>query len=141
MLNTAVKSATIHVMAAIIWHPDQADSLLIARRQQGKHLQGCWELPGGKREPGESREQALQRELSEEIDIQAVNMSPFMQVTHEYSDRSVLLDVWQVFDFEGNVSGNEGQAICWVTIDELDNHHFPDANIPILDAIKSNATA
>lgn len=141
MRNTVVKGGMIHVMAAIIWHPDQTDILLIARRQRGKHLQCYWELPGGKKTIGESEEQALQRELLEEIDIQAVSMAPFMQVTHAYCDRSILLDVWQISDFKGKVVGKEGQTIRWVATDELNCYRFPDANKPILHAIKNNAKA
>lgn len=129
------------MVAAIIWHPRQVGSFLISQRQQGKHLEHFWELPGGKKEPGETRARALQRELSEEVNIRVIDTSPFMQVKHEYRDRSILLDVWQVSSFDGNATGSEGQEIRWITIDELNNYRFPDADIPVLEAIKNSAKA
>ena len=83
--------------------------------------------------------QALQRELTEEVNIMPLDASPYMQVSHCYEDRNILLDVWEVKSFAGSVSAMEGQEICWVAISELDRFRFPDADVAILDAIKSNA--
>lgn len=134
-------SDVVHVVAAIIWHPTLTRTFLISRRQQGKHLEHYWELPGGKKEQGEQARPALFRELKEEVDIDVILAEPFMQVFHEYSDLSILLDVWQVTEYEGEALGLEGQEICWVLIDELDRFHFPDADRPVLEAIKSIETA
>jgi len=131
----------IHVVAAIIWLPGSNDRLLISKRQKGKHLQGFWELPGGKIESGESRRQALDRELSEEINIVPLVASSFKQVSHRYQDRSILLDVWEVTSFKGEVKPREGQKVRWVTIDQLAEYQFPAADIPIMQAITNNATA
>ncbi len=141
MTNSDLRGPLIHVVAAVIWHPHQVDTFLISQRQQGKHLEYFWELPGGKKKSDETRERALQRELSEEICIRVTDTSPFMQVKHEYSDRSILLDVWQVLSFDGNAIGNEGQDIRWIAISELNNYRFPEADIPVLEAIKNSAKA
>ena len=152
MLNIAVESTLavagenpnsdfIHVVAAIIWHPSKLNTLLISQRQKGKHLQDHWELPGGKLDSGESREQALKRELLEELNIQVVESKPFMQVKHCYTDRNILLDVWLVTAFSGEAEGCEGQEICWISIFELDDFPFPEADIPILQAIKNSVIA
>lgn len=133
------KSDFIHVVAAIIWHPGKSNTLLISQRQKGKHLQHHWELPGGKLDSGESREQALKRELREELNIQIIESKPFMQVEHCYTDRNILLDVWLVTNFNGEAEGREGQKICWTSIGELDDFQFPEADIPILQAIKNSA--
>ena len=131
----------IHVVAAIIWHPSKLNTLLISQRQKGKHLQHHWELPGGKLDSGESREQALKRELKEELNIGVIESKPFMQVKHCYADRNILLDVWLVTAFSGEAEGCEGQKVCWTSVGELDNFRFPEADIPILLAIKNSAIA
>jgi len=135
------KTDFIHVVAAIIWHPSKLNTILISQRQKGKHLQHYWELPGGKLDSGESREQALNRELLEELNIEVLESKPFMEVKHCYSDRKILLDVWQVTAYSGEAEGCEGQKICWASIDELNDYHFPEADIPILQAIKNSVIA
>ena len=138
-IEDLVPSDYIHVVAAIIWQPGCSHRFLISKRQKGKHLQDYWELPGGKVEPDESRRQALDRELGEEIDISPVKASPFMQVSHKYEDRNILLDVWEITSFKGDVKPCEGQDIKWVEISQLTQYRFPDADIPIIEAIMNNA--
>jgi len=128
------------VVAAIIWRPNGIDRFLISKRQKGKHLQDYWELPGGKMEPGESRRQALDRELREEINIVPVKANPYKQVRHQYQDRNILLDVWEVTSFKGEVKPREGQEVRWVAIDQLTEYQFPAADIPIMEAIMNNVT-
>jgi 8-oxo-dGTP diphosphatase len=130
----------IHVVAAIIWQPGSRDRFLISKRQKGKHLQDYWELPGGKMECGESRRQALDREIREEIDIVIVKARGFKQVNHNYEDRSILLDVWEVRSFNGNVKPREGQKVRWIAVDEMAKYRFPAADLPILEAIANNVT-
>ncbi|MDH3220349.1 MAG: (deoxy)nucleoside triphosphate pyrophosphohydrolase [Gammaproteobacteria bacterium] len=131
----------IHVVAAIIWRRNTAQSFLIAQRQKGKHLQDYWELPGGKLEAGESPWPALQREIIEEVDIRAISGSPYMRVYHRYPDRNILLDTWTIDEYEGEARPREQQALHWVGVDEIDQFRFPPADIPILDAIKRSAIA
>jgi len=126
----------IHVVAAIIWKQDSRQQFLIARRQKGKHLEHFWELPGGKVEADESPRQALQRELVEEINIRAISATQFMQVYHRYPDRNILLDTWIVDDYQGNVMSQEQQALAWIDCNQISAYRFPDADLPILDALK-----
>ena len=126
----------IHVVAAIIWKHDSCQQFLIARRQQGKHLEHYWELPGGKVEADESPRQALQRELVEEINIRAISATQFMQVYHRYPDRNILLDTWIVDDYQGDVMPREQQALAWIDCNQISAYRFPDADLPILDALK-----
>jgi len=134
-----VSGGYIHVVAAVIWQPGSSDRFLISKRQKGKHLQDYWELPGGKIESGESRRQALDRELREEIDIVPVKARAFQQVRHQYKDRNILLDVWEVTSFKGNVVAREGQEVRWVAVDQLAKYRFPAADLTILESIANNA--
>ena len=131
----------IHVVAAIIWNRLEPDRFLIAQRQKGKHLEGYWELPGGKLESGETAWQALQREITEEINIRVIAASPYMRVYFRYPERNILLDTWVVDDYQGEVEAREQQPIAWIGLNEIDRYRFPPADVPILDAIKCSATA
>jgi len=109
---------------------------LIAKRAEHLHQGGLWEFPGGKVEHGEATRDALTRELHEEIGIDVVDARPLIRISHDYSDKSVLLDVWKVTAFSGEAHGKEGQPIVWVKTDELDNYDFPTANTPIINALQ-----
>ncbi len=135
----SIDEDSIHVVAALIWHQQHDDRFLIAQRQQGKHLEYYWELPGGKLEADESPWQALKRELAEEINIEVTGGVPYMQVYHRYPQRNILLDTWSVEEYQGEVSAREQQALAWIDINEIEQYRFPPADIPILDAIRRNA--
>lgn len=122
----------IHVVAAVI--RDSSHNILIAKRPDHVHQGGLWEFPGGKLDTGESREQALVRELSEEIGIQVMRYRPLIQVPHHYPEKSVLLDVWEITEWQGQPHGKEGQPVQWVSKQQLDTYHFPEANLPIIRA-------
>lgn len=124
----------IHVAAAVIYNASQ-EQILLAKRPHNKHQGGKWEFPGGKVEPQETVLDALVRELEEEIAIQVTQAQPLIQIHHDYSDKSVLLDIWQVTAFTGEPQGAEGQQIKWVDKNALNDYSFPDANQPILQAI------
>lgn len=127
-------SRLIHVAAAVI--RDRRGHILIARRPDDKHLGGLWEFPGGKVEPGEPVADALARELHEELGIRVTSACPLIRIPHHYPDKSVLLDVWQVDGFDGEAHGAEGQPVCWVAPEELDDYAFPAANTPIVAAAR-----
>ena len=123
----------IHVAVGVIIGPDK--KILIAKRPQTAHQGGLWEFPGGKVDAGENVHQALVRELREELSINVTESEPLIQIRHHYPDKSVLLDVYKVTRFDGQPCGAEGQPICWVATDELNNFEFPAANKPIINAI------
>jgi 8-oxo-dGTP diphosphatase len=129
-----VESAPLRVAVAVIL--DFRRQILISRRHPGTHQGGLWEFPGGKVEAGEDPDTALRRELKEELDIEPGRTSALLQVTHDYGDRSVLLDVHVVWDFSGTPVGLEGQPLAWVGPDELDRYPFPAANEPIVNAVR-----
>ncbi len=122
----------IHVAAAVI--VDGEGRILIARRPADKHQGGLWEFPGGKCEAGETVRECLQRELHEELGIEVGQARPLIQIAHDYPDKSVLLDVWQVEGFTGEAHGREGQPVRWVYSSALNDFSFPAANRPIVKA-------
>jgi len=123
----------IHVAAGIILNG--AGQVLLALRPSHKHQGGLWEFPGGKVEPGENVQEALRRELQEELNLQVGDCSPFLLIDHDYGDKQVRLDVWLVTSHQGAVHGREGQQIAWVAINELGNYRFPAANQGIVAAL------
>ena len=124
----------VHVAAAVIRGTD--GKILIARRADTQHQGGLWEFPGGKVEAGESVEAALGRELQEELGIVVKAARPLIKVQHDYPDKHVLLDVWEVSDFTGEPHGAEGQPLAWVSQRELAGYEFPQANQPIVAAAR-----
>lgn len=123
----------IHVAVGVIVGAD--GKILIAKRPQTTHQGGLWEFPGGKVDAGESVQQALVRELKEELAINVIASEPLIQIRHHYPDKSVLLDVHKVIHFEGEPCGAEGQPICWVSVGDLGSYEFPAANKPIIKAL------
>jgi 8-oxo-dGTP diphosphatase len=112
------------------------NKIFISKRANDLHQGGKWEFPGGKREVDETIEEALARELSEEIGIQVTQQSRFMLIEHDYGDKKVCLDVRLVEDFDGEPSHQEGQQSQWVAINELEQFIFPDANKVIIDKLR-----
>lgn len=130
--RAAVVKLPIHVAVGAIV---KDGCVLLAKRAAHQHQGGLWEFPGGKVEAGELIQTALIRELEEELAITATEFKPLIQICHQYSDKSVLLDVWRVLDFEGEPRGVEGQPLEWVSFEQLHNYEFPAANKPIVSAL------
>lgn len=120
---------TVKVAAAII---KRSDKILISKRQTGQHLAGFWEFPGGKVECDETPEQALFRELLEELNITANKAEKFDLITFQYPEKTVELHFFLVEQFFGQEKSNEGQEIKWVNISELKASDFPEANQPVV---------
>ena len=128
-----MSTEVVHVAAATIINDN--NEILISQRAADVHQGGLWEFPGGKIEPGESVQQALLRELEEELGIHANSYRPLIKITHQYPDKTILLDVWKVDDYSGQASGREGQAIKWQAVEQLNQDEFPAADIPIIRAL------
>ena len=129
----------VHVAVGVII--DQDRRILIAKRHDHLHQGGLWEFPGGKVEQDEHVFQALCRELHEELDIEPVAGAPLLEVEHDYGDKTVLLDVWWVTDFEGTPMGKEGQPIAWVAAPSLKDYDFPEANARIVERVIAELSA
>ncbi|MCL1125777.1 8-oxo-dGTP diphosphatase MutT [Shewanella surugensis] len=123
----------IHVAVGVIIN--EQEQVLVAKRHAHLHQGGKWEFPGGKVEPDETVSQALTRELKEEVDLDINQTSPLMEISHDYPDKQVKLDIHWVKDFTGIAVGLEGQEITWVAKHDLNNYDFPEANKPIINKI------
>jgi 8-oxo-dGTP diphosphatase len=130
-LNTRQR---VHVAVGVIRSRD--GRILVARRSANQHLGGLWEFPGGKVEAGETVNQALARELHEELGIDVLAQSALCCIQHDYPDKSVLLDVWNVHEFSGTALGKEGQPLRWLFAHELNHSDFPQANRAIIRALQ-----
>jgi 8-oxo-dGTP diphosphatase len=125
--------ARVHVAVAVIL--DSEHRILLSQRAADAHQGGLWEFPGGKVELGESLATALSRELKEELGITPQRTEPLIEVSHDYSDKPVLLDVHLVWQFEGRPCALEGQPLQWVAPQQLSSIAFPAANFPIVEAV------
>ena len=119
---------TILVAAAVI---EQDGAFLVTRRQEGVHLAGHWEFPGGKCDPGETLEGCMIRELREELGLSATVGEELLTTTHEYSDRRVELHFFRCLT-SGTPNPQQGQEMRWVPRGELDRLTFPPADRALL---------
>ena len=119
----------VHVVAGVL--RDARGRVLLARRTEGRDLAGLWEFPGGKVEPGESPEDALVRELREELGVETEVGAPVACVPLESPGRRLLLDVREVA-FSGLPRGLEGQALAWVPLRKLSDYPMPPADVPVV---------
>ena len=108
--------------------------VLIAQRPQGKQLAGLWEFPGGKVEPGERPEQALIRELHEElgIDVNAACLAPFVFASHAYETFHLLMPLYLCRRWSGVVQRREHAALAWVKPNALSDYPMPPADEPLV---------
>ncbi|MBS0485855.1 MAG: Nudix family hydrolase [Proteobacteria bacterium] len=129
-----MQTPIVHVVAGIL--RDAQGRILLAQRPAGKHLAGTWEFPGGKREPDESPEVALRRELAEELGIDAGAVELTITVPWHYPEKSILLDVFEVRDWRGDAHGREGQALRWCAVEEMRALPMPPADKPVVAALR-----
>jgi 8-oxo-dGTP diphosphatase len=121
------------VVAAVIRGDD--GRILVARRAEGQHLAGLWEFPGGAVEPGETAEQALIRELDEELGTNAQVGSPITFAWHRDGEREILLLFYRVRARCGRPVGRQGQEVRWVTPAELVELPTPPADSALVSLL------
>ena len=111
--------------------------VLIAQRPQGKSMAGLWEFPGGKLEAGETPEDALVRELREELGIitKPACLAPLTFASHSYATFHLLMPLYVCRKFDGAPMGREGQALKWVRPRDLRNWPMPPADAPLIPAL------
>src|ERR1700754_1277849 len=122
---------TLVVACALV---DADKRVLIAQRPEGKTLAGLWEFPGGKVAPGERPEQALIRELHEElgIDVSEPCLAPLTFASHAYETFHLLMPLYICRRWEGQVTAREGQNLAWVRANKLRDYPMPPADIPLI---------
>ena len=115
---------------------DSDNRVLVSKRPQGVHLQGMLEFPGGKRGKFETPEQALKRELSEELGVDVLRVARLIQFNYSYPEKNVFLDVYKILEYSGTITANENQELNWIKISKLKTAEFPQANFGIIRAIQ-----
>jgi 8-oxo-dGTP diphosphatase len=119
---------------AVIWN-DQKQILIDRRRPEGA-MGGLWEFPGGKIEPGETIQECIQREISEELGIVIEVGEHLITIDHSYINLRVTLTVHHCRHVTGIPQPLESDEIRWVTLEELEQFTFPKANNQIIAALK-----
>jgi len=113
---------------------DADGRILLAQRPPGRTLAGLWEFPGGKLEAGERPEQALIRELAEELGITVAEacLAPLTFASHAYPDFHLLMPLYVCRRWEGIVTPREGQNLAWVRPNRLRDYEMPPADAPLI---------
>lgn len=124
----------LHIVAAIILNSEK-NKIFITKRHKDAHQGGFWEFPGGKIELDETAENAMIRELFEEIGIEVTAQSLFEHLEYDYPDKSLSFDFYTVTGFKNDPYGKEGQQGEWVEIELLEDYAFPEANMSILKKV------
>ena len=131
----AAGPATVVVVAAVI---EQHDRFLVTRRQQGVHLAGMWEFPGGKIDASETHVEALRREMLEELDTDVLVHELLFDTRHAYADRTIELYFYRC-TLTGTPRPLLGQDMQWVPRSQLDALGFPAADAELIRRLTSSA--
>ena len=132
------RSAGPVVLVAAVALLDVDGRVLLARRPEGKAMAGLWEFPGGKVGAGETPEQALIRELAEElgIDTRESCLAPLAFASHAYDDFHLLMPLYVCRVWRGEITPLEGQALAWVRPLRLADYPMPPADAPLAAMIR-----
>jgi len=123
---------TIDVTAGLVFRDGK---LLITQRKPDSHLGGLWEFPGGKIEPGESFEDALVRELDEELGIEVGVGALIEDITHDYPEKSVRLKFFKCRWLKNEPHPHDVHALAWIIRDQLRDYDFPAADARLLEML------
>jgi 8-oxo-dGTP diphosphatase len=116
---------------------DAEGRLLITDRSQAAAMQEFWEFPGGKLAGGESAEEALRRELVEELGVEITSCVHLHSLEYDYPEMRVEIDFFLVRKWRGTPSGIEGQALRWLRPAEISPGMLLPADAPVLDLLQN----
>lgn len=128
----------VEVVAALV--QDEKGRYLITQRRKGSHLAGLWEFPGGKREADESLEEALRRELAEELSARFAVGQRVETVRWEYPERTIVIHFYRCRLESGTIEPREDQAMAWVAPDRLSDFDFPPADRDLITRLRVGAS-
>jgi len=133
-----VTAALPIVLVAAVALVDADGRVLIARRPAGKAMAGLWEFPGGKVNPGETPEEALIRELKEELGIDVTErcLAPFTFASHRYEAFHLLMPLYVCRVWQGDVQALEHEALAWVRPVRLGDYDMPPADKPLVAMLR-----
>ncbi|MFU0444178.1 8-oxo-dGTP diphosphatase MutT [Pseudocitrobacter sp. RIT415] len=114
---------------------NDAGEIYITQRAADAHMANKWEFPGGKIEAGETAEEAMIRELEEEVGITASEPQLFDKLEYAFPDRHITLWFWLVENWQGEPWGKEGQPGRWIAQNALIADEFPPANAPVIEKL------
>ncbi len=126
------------VLVAAVALIDRDGRILLAQRPEGKSMAGLWEFPGGKVEPNETPENALIRELDEELGINTWKscLAPLTFASHSYEEFHLLMPLFACRKWEGIPHGHEGQTLKWASVKDLRDYPMPPADIPLIPILR-----
>ena len=127
-----------HLQVAVGIIRNASKQIFLAQRAATSYMANKWEFPGGKIESGETPEQALIRELQEEVGITPRGATLFDKLEYTFPDRHITLWFWLVENWEGEPWGKEGQPGGWVSLHASDAEKFPPANAPVISRLTGN---
>lgn len=125
------------VTAAVVRRDDR---YLVTRRLRGTHLEGYWEFPGGKCDPGETLEACLARELREELGVEAWIGPRILETSHDYAERGVTLHFFAC-EIVGEPRPLLDQEIRWIERTALGSLRFPEADAALIDLLQAGGDA
>lgn len=131
-------ASLVEVVAALI--QDEKGRYLITQRRKDSHLAGLWEFPGGKREAGESLEEALERELAEELSARFAVGQRVETVRWEYPERTIVIHFYRCRLESGTIEPREDQAMAWVAPERLSDFDFPPADRDLITRLRAGAS-
>ena len=123
----------LNVVIGIIINTE--NKLLLNKRKKNTTLSGYWEFPGGKIKPNETPDQALSRELFEELGIKIGTTDPLDSIEYQYAVHDVVLLPFRIIDYTGTPKGLEGQELMWCSVNWLQNVNILPANCFLIERL------